>query len=422
MNVWRLLGSRAANRAERAASGWVCVMFFACLASTFLLRPLRDQFGVDRGVDQLPYLYSLTLLATIVVVLPFWWLANRMPSRRFVPWMLHLFTGGALLLAVGLSLGGGYDWSSLPLVGEVFWGGYSALNVAVPALVWIHAVEHFGRDQARRQFGLIAVGGTAGAVCGSWGARSLADVPVWVAPVCAAILLQLAGVAFLRSLRHGPQRQRGEALVRNADGGVLEGLVVLFKDTRAMWIAVYMVLFGVVSTAFYTAQTELLGAVDSGRSQYVWLANKELLSQLFVLLLQLFFTGRLLSAWSSVALLASLPAVSMLGLGVWWLAPTASAIFCVEVVRRGARFALEKPAREALYTPFDLATKHKVKFLLDTFAYRLGDLLGALLQVGLRAYDFGTGGVVAVTVSFALLSIAVAACIARSQASAPPTS
>ena len=44
-------------------------MFFACLAATFVLRPLRDQFGVDRGVDQLPYLYSLTLLATVFVVL-----------------------------------------------------------------------------------------------------------------------------------------------------------------------------------------------------------------------------------------------------------------------------------------------------------------------------------------------------------------
>jgi AAA family ATP:ADP antiporter len=50
------------------------------------------------------------------------------------------------------------------------------------------------------------------------------------------------------------------------------------------------------------------------------------------------------------------------------------------VLRRGSSFAFEKPAREVLYTPFDLETKHKVKFLLDTFAFRLGDLFGALFQ------------------------------------------
>ena len=398
-------------------------MFFACLAATFVLRPLRDQFGVDRGVDQLPYLYSLTLLATVFVVLPFWWLANRMSSRRFVPLMLHVFTVGLLMLAFGLSAAGDYEWSAQPLLGEAFWGGFNALNVAVPALVWIHAVEHFGRDQARRQFGLIAVGGTLGAVFGSWGARLLASQPVWCAVVGAAVLLQVAGFAFLRSVRHCRQMERSANGSVNAGGGLMEGIGVLCRDGRARSIGVYMVLLGVVATAFYAAQAELVGGeIKSARSQYEWLANKEIITQTFVLLLQVFCTGRLLSAWPAVALLISLPVVSTLGLSVWWLAPTAVGIFCVDVVRRGARFALEKPAREVLYTPFDLATKHKVKFLLDTFAYRLGDLLGALLQVALRRFEIGTGGVVAVTLGFALLSIVVALKLSRGQPSSPPTS
>ena len=99
MDIWRLLGLREASTAERRATFWVGAMFFLSLAATFVLRPLRDQFGVDRGVGQLPYLYSLTLLATVVVVVPFWWLADRMASRRFVPLMLHVFTLGLLALA-----------------------------------------------------------------------------------------------------------------------------------------------------------------------------------------------------------------------------------------------------------------------------------------------------------------------------------
>src|SRR5690606_28866179 len=127
-------------------------------ASMFVLRPIRNQFGVAQGVEGMPALYSLTLLATVVLVVPFWVLANRMSSRRFVPVALHLGTVLLLLLAMALSWIGDYQWQQQPWLGKTFWSGFSALNMALPALVWIHAVEHFGKGQAKRLFGLIAMG------------------------------------------------------------------------------------------------------------------------------------------------------------------------------------------------------------------------------------------------------------------------
>ena len=76
--LWRFLGLQAATKAERSATFWVACMSFATLASMFVLRPIRNQFGVARGVEGMPELYSLTLLATVVLVVPFWSLANRM--------------------------------------------------------------------------------------------------------------------------------------------------------------------------------------------------------------------------------------------------------------------------------------------------------------------------------------------------------
>jgi len=121
-------------------------------------------------------------------------------------------------------------------------------------------------------------------------------------------------------------------------------------------------------------------------------------------------------------LLAALPLTSVIGLGCYWLAPTAAAIFVIQVARRGVNYAVEKPAREVLYTPLDLATKHKVKFLLDTFAYRLGDLLGAVVQVWLRELGLGVGAIVAVTVAFAGAWILIARSLGRAQSSAAPIS
>jgi AAA family ATP:ADP antiporter len=180
-----------------------------------------------------------------------------------------------------------------------------------------------------------------------------------------------------------------------------------------------MMLIGLLATAFYAAQTELVGQeYELGRQQHRWLADVEFYSQGLVLLLQVFCTGRLMTRLPAVLLLVSLPVVSIAGLGVWWLAPTALAIFVVQIVRRGAQFALEKPAREVLYTPLDLATKHKVKFLLDTFAFRLGDLFGAILAVGLRRFELGVGGIVLVTIVFALVWIVLGFALGRERRAA----
>ena len=105
----------------------------------------------------------------------------------------------------------------------------------------------------------------------------------------------------------------------------------------------------------------------------------------------------------------------IIGLVLYSVAPTAGVIFVLQVGRRGANYAIEKPAREVLYTPLDLATKHKVKFLLDTFALRLGDLSGALMQVWLREQGLGVAAIVTVTIVFACAWIGVACMLGRSQ-------
>jgi len=427
MELRGLLGLQSATRAERRATAWIALMYFAALASLFLLRPIRGQLGVARGVEAMPELYSVTLLATVAVVVPFWSLANRMASRRFVPICLHVCTAALLLLAVGFSFVGAHRWAEHPWIGKVFWGGFSAMNVAVPALIWIHAVEHYGSSQAKRLFGFVAVGGTLGAMAGSYGVKLPAqlgcEVPLWGFGVAAAALMQLALLAFHRSHRPCAELDGGGAARAHADGGVLQGLAILARDGRARQIALYIMLVGFVATAFEAAQTELVGEeLDRAWEQQTFLADVGLWGNALVLFLQVFWTSRMMTRCGAALLLAALPLTSVIGLGCYWLAPTAAAIFVIQVARRGVNYAVEKPAREVLYTPLDLATKHKVKFLLDTFAYRLGDLLGAVVQVWLRELGLGVGAIVAVTVAFAGAWILIARSLGRAQSSAAPIS
>ena len=385
----RILGLTDATKAELRASAWTAAMFCAGLASTFLLRPIRDQFGVDQGVDAMPRLYGITLIVTVLFAPAFWKLADKLPSRRFVPIALHVLASSMLLVFGGLLSVGAYDWKSdgARWFGEAFWGFYSAFNLAVPALVWVHAVERFDRRQALRLFGTVGIGGTSGAALGSWLAQTMAAngiLPAWCA-IGSLALLEVACLCHARSLRacDAMQSERTGLTVRDevSRGGMFAGLRALRASGYLRAIAGYMVLLAATASAFAFYRTRMLAEqLDGGRAQHGWLAHQEVLSQGLVLTLQLFCTGRLLRRLPPVVFLTMSPLLSGVGLLFVHGIPSVDILAVVMVSLRGVQFALEKPSREALYTPLDLETKHKAKFVIDTVALRFGDFLGACLQ------------------------------------------
>ncbi len=409
----RILGLGDATKAELRASAWTAAMFCACLASTFLLRPVRDQFGVDQGVEQMPKLYGITLLMTCLFAPAFWRLADRMPSRRFVPIALHCLAASMLVVFAGLWLVGSYDWKSdaSRAVGEGFWGFYSAFNLAVPTLVWVHAVLNFDRRQALRLFGLIGVGGTAGAVLGSLGAGLVAQtgiLPAWSA-IGSLVLLECACLchAFSAKACAAMRTERGDTAPRDpvTRGGILAGLSALLHSGYLRSIAGYMMLLAMTASAFAFFRTRMLAEqVDGGRAQHGWLAHQEFLSQSLVLLLQVFLSSRLLRRLPSALFLSASPLLSAVGLCVVWQWPSVATLAAVMIILRGLQFALEKPSREALYTPLDLLTKHKAKFLLDTVALRFGDWVGACGQVWIaREWGNSVDAAMVAAVAVALL-------------------
>ena len=61
------------------------VLFFLLFASYFMLRPVRETFGIAGGVDNLQWLFTGTFLATLVVVPLYGAIATRVPRRTLLP-------------------------------------------------------------------------------------------------------------------------------------------------------------------------------------------------------------------------------------------------------------------------------------------------------------------------------------------------
>src|SRR5882724_7222564 len=149
------------DRSEIAASLWSFASFFLLLCGYYILRPLRDEMGVQGGVENLPWLFSATFAAMLGVAPLFGWAAARLPRGRLVPWTYLFFIANVLVFYVLFAVG-----APPPAVARAFFVWVSVFNLFVVSLFWSLMVDLFRPQQAERLFGFVSAGGSCGALAG----------------------------------------------------------------------------------------------------------------------------------------------------------------------------------------------------------------------------------------------------------------
>src|SRR5580704_5952599 len=91
--------------AELPALGWCWLYIFSVLASYYILRPIRDQMGVAGGVNNLPWLFTGTLVIMLLLNVPFSALVRFLPRKQFISlsyrfFALSILAFGAAMYAV----------------------------------------------------------------------------------------------------------------------------------------------------------------------------------------------------------------------------------------------------------------------------------------------------------------------------------
>ena len=71
-----------ADSRELPALLWSFIYFFCLLSSYYILRPLRDEMGIQGGVDHLQWVFSGTFIAMLAVVPVFGWVSARFPREK----------------------------------------------------------------------------------------------------------------------------------------------------------------------------------------------------------------------------------------------------------------------------------------------------------------------------------------------------
>ena len=208
------------RREELPALGWTWLYFYAVLASYYVLRPIRDEAGVAGGVDNLPWLWTGTLVGVAISNPAFAALVARLPRVRFVSWSYRFF---ALNLIVFFFVLRAADGEANIWAGRVFYVWTAVFNLFVPSVFWAFMTDIFSREQAKRLFGIISAAGTLGALTGSLLTATLAEhiSPINLLLVSGALprALGAGGAAACRRSRSGcakcasrrPRRSRSSA-------------------------------------------------------------------------------------------------------------------------------------------------------------------------------------------------------------------
>ncbi len=422
-----------AREREIAALLFSCAYFFLILTAYYILRPIRDEMGLSGGVENLAWLFTGTLIGTLLLHPVYARLVSRFRRRTFIAIAYRFFIANLIGFYLLFSL---VDPKQAVWVGRLFFIWLSVFNLFVVSVFWSFMADLYRPAQSKRLFGFVAVGGTLGALLG---ATITAALVVPLGPLnlmlVSALFLELAVQASRRLDRHegalveaakdeaeerrGEEAPRPDPATHSTDvigGGIFDGVRHVLRSPYLLGIAALVLLYTIASTFLYFQRIDVVSRVfaddPSGRVQLF--AAMDVATNALTLATQLFLTGRLLR-WFGVGFgLAFLPLVSLIGFGILGAAPLLAVIVVFEVLRRAGNFALARPAREVLYTVLPRSDKYKAKNFNDTFVYRAGDQIGSWSYTAFAWLGLSLSGLALTMVPLSLVWLLLALWLGRS--------
>lgn len=367
---------------EGRALLWAAAYFFFLLMALYLLRPVREAFGIARGADKLPWLMTGTMVVMLLVNPLYAALVSRMQRRRFIPLVSHFFAANLLVLAALFFWLPEHGGTTL---GYVFYIWLSIFNLFVVSVFWSLMADVFTEDQGKRLFGMISMGGTLGAVVGAAVTEALSSGSLGVKFEPAALMLtaviglELAVLCMSRLGRmfHLSEASDAGQQAREPGPDFKAGFKAIMASRYLQTICLYMLLFTVTTTFLYLFQGEIVAKTfATGAERTAAFARLDLWVNVLTLCTQLLITSRLIRTIGVAGVLLVLPILTTLGFGALALWPSFAMLAVVQVLRRGIHYAVDRPAREILYIPLGPEEKYKSKAFIDTFVFRGGDFLG----------------------------------------------
>jgi AAA family ATP:ADP antiporter len=362
-------------------------LFFFVLGSYFMVRPVRETIATMLGNQEVADLWLYTAIFSIAIIPIYGWLIANVRRKVLLP---SIYGGVAVtLIILGIAMSGGAEVDHT--FGKFFYVWISVLNLMLVSIFWSFLLEMFSREQTQRLFGLIAGGGTLGALIGPLTTRMVAE------PLGDAGILFLGAAGFVGAIvcqvvllniwqPTGTTAASEEVKNKGVGGNPFAGITIVLKSPYLLGIALFVVLLSSASTILYFEQLRIVAETFPDRAARTEVfASIDAVVQSLTILTQLFLTGRIATRLGVRSLLIIVPTAMVLG----FLALAAFNVFAVFVVvfvaRRWGEYAFVRPGREMLFSGLDTESKYKAKSFIDVPVYRAADYVGGQAKTAVDA-------------------------------------
>src|SRR3954462_3102858 len=397
-------------------------LYVAVVAASFLLaKPIRNGLFVQQyGAYALVYVYAAVPLVLSLFIPIYARVAARFGSRTVAVATLLFFSSNVLLFwyafrfhADAIAVRGSPAWY-LP---GAFYVWVNCFGVIASVQAWSFANLLFDTRQARRLFGLIAVGASLGSI----GAGLLARV--LVTPIGGAVnmLLVLAGLilsaAAIVAIAHMQLQVGGPARRTRAPKNPLADSLRRIAGSPYLRLMAAMVFVAAVTTQWINFQLNLAASQRMAGAdalvRFFGTFNFALGAVSFVL--QLALVGPALRRLGLGVTILLLPVALATGSFTMILVPALWSVLLTSSFDQGLRFSIDKATYELLYLPLAQPQRTQIKAAIDIVVSRVADAVGAvLLGVATEGFlffhglRFGMRGTAALNLAFLVAWILIA--------------
>ena len=335
------------------------------------------------GTSDLTYFLLIVVLVMLLANPVYSLIVSRVKESRLVTYIYGFFILNLFLYAFINNL-----YPDNYVVGVSFYIWYNVFNFFVVSVFWAKTVNSFQTDDSKKYFGIISAFGSAGAWLGSQSVLLfLADLPV-VAMLCASVGLIL-GIVLSRLLN-----SVSSEIIKKENSGFLSELSEQFIQIKSnklvRQLLIYAFLWTCLATSLYFFSLEIINkySTDVVEQRKIFsLADSvvtpiSFFAQLFLtrfFLENRFFGIKFVLIAYGVLFSIALFAISGYMANILLSSSGVILFIILSAVMRPFEYAINKPARESVYTTLEKSEKYKSTVFIDTFTNRFGDASGGLL-------------------------------------------
>jgi AAA family ATP:ADP antiporter len=389
----------------RAGEGGTALLLaanlFCLFALYYVLKPVRESLILsESGAVVKSYAAAGQALLLLGLVPAYGALASRVSRVPFIG-LVTMFFASNLIVFYLFGVAG-------VRVGIAFYLWLGIFNLMVPSQMWAFANDLYSKERGARLFPIVGLGTSLGAwigaeiaskVFGSLGPYRLMLAAAGGLVVC--LLLTLWTNRREAALAAGNE---GERRVAEAEQPLSKtgGFQLVLAQRYLLYIALMIMVLNIVNTlgefllgslVANEAQRAVATGAAGGLNEAAWIgtfygnffANVNLLGLLF----QTFLVSRIFKYIGVPGALFILPLVALASYSSLAFFPALGIVRIAKTLENATDYSIQTTARQALFLPTSREAKYKAKQAIDSFFWRAGDLLQAVVVfIGVRlAFD-----------------------------------